>query len=38
MSYLENISQFIEEEQRYANNHNKNVIFYPCVDCENKNA
>jgi hypothetical protein len=34
--YLENISQFVEEVKRHANRQNKNDIFCPCVDCENK--
>jgi hypothetical protein len=34
--YLENIHQFIEEAKRHANMQNKNDIFCPCVDCENK--
>jgi hypothetical protein len=29
---LENVHQFVEE----ANRQNKNDIFCPCVDCENK--
>jgi hypothetical protein len=36
--YLENIHQFVEEAKRHANNQNKNDIFCPCVDCENKIA
>jgi hypothetical protein len=34
--HLENIRQFFEEAKRHANKQNKNDIFYPCVDCENK--
>jgi hypothetical protein len=34
--YLENILRFVEEAKRHANKQNKNDIFYPCVDCENK--
>jgi hypothetical protein len=36
--YLENVHQFIEETKRHANKQNKNDIFCPCVDCENKIA
>jgi hypothetical protein len=36
--YLENICQFVEEAKRHANRQNKNNIFCPCVDCENKIA
>jgi hypothetical protein len=36
--YLENIRQFVEEAKRHANRQNKNDIFYPCVDYENKIA
>jgi hypothetical protein len=36
--YLENVRQFVEEVKRHANKQNKNDIFYPCVDCENKIA
>jgi hypothetical protein len=36
--YLENVHQFVEEAKRHANRQNKNDIFYPCVDCENKIA
>jgi hypothetical protein len=32
------IDQFVEEAQRHANNQNKNDIFYPCVESENKIA
>jgi hypothetical protein len=32
--YLENVRQFVEE----VNRQNKNGIFCPCVDCENKIA
>jgi hypothetical protein len=34
--YLENVCQFAEEAKRHANSENKNDIFCPCVDCENK--
>jgi hypothetical protein len=34
--YLENIRQFVEEAKRHTNRQNKNDIFYPCVDYENK--
>jgi hypothetical protein len=34
--YLENIHQFVEEAKRHANSRNKNDIFCPCVNCENK--
>jgi hypothetical protein len=34
--YLENVHQFVEEEKRHANSQNKNNIFCPYVDCENK--
>jgi hypothetical protein len=34
--YLENVRQFIEEAKGHANKQNKNDIFCPCVDCENK--
>jgi hypothetical protein len=34
--YLENVRQFVEEAKRHANKQNKNDIFYPYVDCENK--
>jgi hypothetical protein len=34
--YLENVCQFVEEAKRHANKKNKNDIFCPCVDCENK--
>jgi hypothetical protein len=34
--YLENIHQFVEEAKKHANRQNKNDIFCPCVDCENK--
>jgi hypothetical protein len=34
--YLENVRQFVEEVTRHANRHNKNDIFCPCVDSENK--
>jgi hypothetical protein len=36
--YPQNIHQFVEEVKRHANRQNKNDIFYPCVDCENKVA
>jgi hypothetical protein len=36
--YLENVCQFVEEVKRHANRQNKNDIFCPCVDCENKIA
>jgi hypothetical protein len=36
--YLENVHQFVEDAKRHANNQNKNDIFCPCVDCENKIA
>jgi hypothetical protein len=36
--YLENVRQFVEEAKRHANKQNKNDIFCPCVDCENKIA
>jgi hypothetical protein len=36
--YLENVRQFVEEAKRYANRQNKNDIFCPCVDSENKIA
>jgi hypothetical protein len=36
--YLGNVHQFVEEAKRYANRQNKNDIFCPCVDCENKIA
>jgi hypothetical protein len=35
--YLQNVHQFVEEAKRHANMQ-KNVIFYSCVDCENKIA
>jgi hypothetical protein len=34
--YLENVRQFVEEAKRHANRQNKNDIFCPGVDCENK--
>jgi hypothetical protein len=34
--YLENVRKFVEEAKRHANSHNKNDLFCPCVDCENK--
>jgi hypothetical protein len=34
--YLDNIHQFVEEVKRHANRQNKNDIFCPCVDYENK--
>jgi hypothetical protein len=33
--YLENVRQFVEEA---CNSQNKNDIFYPYIDCENKIA
>jgi hypothetical protein len=36
--YLENVHQFVEEAKRHANRQNKNDIFCPGVDCENKIA
>jgi hypothetical protein len=36
--YLENVHQFVEEVKMHANSQNKNNIFCPCVDCENKIA
>jgi hypothetical protein len=36
--YLENVPQFVEETKRHANSQNKNDIFCPYVDCENKIA
>jgi hypothetical protein len=36
--YLKNVRQFVEEAKRHANRQNKNDIFYPCVDYENKIA
>jgi hypothetical protein len=36
--YLENVRQFVEKAKMHANNQNKNDIFCPCVDCENKIA
>jgi hypothetical protein len=36
--YLENVRQFVKEEKRHANKQNKNDIFCPYVDCENKIA
>jgi hypothetical protein len=36
--YLENVRQFVGEANRHANMQNKNDIFCPCVDCENKIA
>jgi hypothetical protein len=38
LMYLENVSQFVEEAKRHANRQNKNDIFCPCVNCENKIA
>jgi hypothetical protein len=38
LMYLENVSQFVEEAERHANRQNKNDIFCPCVNCENKIA
>jgi hypothetical protein len=34
--YLENVHRFVEEAKRLANNKNKNDIFCPGVECENK--
>jgi hypothetical protein len=34
--YLENIHQFVKDAKRHANSQNKNDIFYPFNDCENK--
>jgi hypothetical protein len=34
--YLENVCQFVEEAKRHAHSQNKNDIFCPCVDSENK--
>jgi hypothetical protein len=36
--YLENVHPFVEEAKRHANRQNKNDIFCPCVDYENKIA
>jgi hypothetical protein len=36
--YLANVHQFVEEAERHANSDNKNDIFCPCVECENKIA
>jgi hypothetical protein len=36
--YLENVHRFGKEAKRHANRQNKNDIFCPCVDCENKIA
>ncbi|WP_428025437.1 hypothetical protein [Arcobacter sp.] len=36
--YIENIRLFIEEAKGHANRQNKNDIFCPYVDCENKIA
>jgi hypothetical protein len=36
--YLENVRRFVEEANRHANRQNKNNIFCPCVNCENKIA
>jgi hypothetical protein len=36
LMYLKNVHQFIEEAKRQANIQNKNEIFCPYVDCENK--
>jgi hypothetical protein len=38
LMYLENVHQFGEEAKRHANRQNKNDIFCPCVDYENKIA
>jgi hypothetical protein len=34
--YLENVRLFVEKVKRHANRQNKNDIFCPCVDYENK--
>jgi predicted PP-loop superfamily ATPase len=34
--YIENVHQFVDEAKRHANRQNKNDMFYPCGDCENK--
>jgi hypothetical protein len=34
--YLENVCLFVEEGKRNANRQNRNDIFCPCVDFENK--
>jgi hypothetical protein len=36
LMYLENVHQFVEEAKMHANRQNKNDIFCPCVDDENK--
>jgi hypothetical protein len=36
--YVENVRQFVEELMRHAIRQNKNDIFCPCVECENKIA
>jgi hypothetical protein len=36
LMYLKNVHQFVKEEKRQANSQNKNDIFYPYVDYENK--
>jgi hypothetical protein len=36
--YLENVHQFVEDAKRHTNRQNKDDIFCPCVDCENKIA
>jgi hypothetical protein len=36
LMYLKNVHQAIEEAKRQANIQNKNEIFCPYVDCENK--
>jgi hypothetical protein len=38
LMYLENVRQLVEEAKRHANSQNKNDIFWPYVDCENKIA
>jgi hypothetical protein len=38
LMYLENVRQFVEEAKMHANRQNKNDIFYPYVDWENKIA
>jgi predicted PP-loop superfamily ATPase len=34
--YIENVHQFVDEAKRHANRQNKNDMFCPCGDCENK--
>jgi hypothetical protein len=38
LMYIENVRRFVEEAKRHKNSQNKNDIFCPCVDCENKIA